>query len=103
MIKVNIIKNNDQFKELTINGHALYDDYGKDIVCAAVSSTVITTINGILLINDFIDYQEQKDKITIKVIYQDEITTKLLTNMVNNLTELSKDYKDNIKIMIKEE
>ena len=34
---------------ILITGHALFDDYGKDIVCSAVSSIVITTINGIFL------------------------------------------------------
>ena len=43
MIKVNI-KNN----EITVSGHANYDDYGKDIVCASVSSLVISTVNAIL-------------------------------------------------------
>lgn len=33
-------------QELSITGHALYDDYGKDIVCAAVSSVSINMINA---------------------------------------------------------
>ena len=33
---------------ISISGHALYNDFGKDIVCSAVSSIVITTVNGIL-------------------------------------------------------
>ena len=47
MIKVYIRHNH-----IDINGHAMFDDYGKDIVCAAVSSIVITSINGILRLND---------------------------------------------------
>ena len=48
MIKVSIKKENERIKEVVIKGHALYDTLGKDIVCAAVSSIVITTVNGIL-------------------------------------------------------
>ena len=33
-------------KDITITGHANYDTYGKDIVCAAVSATVICTVNA---------------------------------------------------------
>ena len=43
MIKVEIENN-----KIEIKGHANYDDYGKDIVCASVSSIVITTINAII-------------------------------------------------------
>ncbi len=47
MIKVSVTKKNQQIQEVSIQGHAMYDDFGKDIVCAAVSSCVITTVNGI--------------------------------------------------------
>ena len=43
MIKVEIENN-----KIEIKGHSNYDDYGKDIVCASVSSIVITTINAII-------------------------------------------------------
>lgn len=98
MIKVNIKKVNNFISEITITGHSLYDDFGKDIVCAAISSTVITTVNGILSINKTIEYIEGKDKLTIKVLSNDEITIKLLNNMINNLKELETDYKNNIDI-----
>ena len=57
MIKISIKYEENKIKEVLIKGHALYDDYGKDIVCAAVSSIVITTVNAILSIN--------KDSITL--------------------------------------
>ena len=52
MIKVKLTKKGDIYKHITITGHALYDDFGKDIVCAAVSSAVITSINASLLIDN---------------------------------------------------
>ena len=48
MIKVRIEKDGANYKKVSILGHAMYDDYGKDIVCSAASSIVTTTINGIL-------------------------------------------------------
>lgn len=48
MIKIKVKKDEEIIREISINGHALYDDYGKDIVCASVSSIVITTVNAIL-------------------------------------------------------
>lgn len=93
MIKV-LIKE----KSITISGHANYDLYGKDIVCAAVSSTVITTVNGILSIDDTAIEVNEKNKVEIKILKDDEIVNKLINNMINLLTELQKDYKDNIDI-----
>ena len=48
MIKVKLTKNNNYYKRIIITGHANYDDFGKDIVCAAASSIFITTVNSIL-------------------------------------------------------
>ena len=93
MIKV-VIKNDS----ITISGHANYDDYGKDIVCAAVSATVITTVNGILSIDKNAIEVNEKDKVEIKILKNDETVNKLINNMINLLTELQKDYKDNIDI-----
>ena len=89
LIKENIIE---------ISGHANFDNYGKDIVCASVSSIVYTTINGILNINkDAIEVIDNKN-ITIKIISNDSITNKLIDNMISLLNELEKQYPNNIKI-----
>ena len=93
MIKVNVNKD-----VITITGHALYDDYGKDIVCAAVSSTVITTVNAILLIDKKVIKLTEKDGVKIEILHHTDIVDKLILNMINLLTELQSDYKDNINI-----
>ena len=61
MIQVRVEKENAKFKKIKIIGHAMYDDYGKDIVCSACSSIVTTTVNGILSIdNNNISYMVSK-------------------------------------------
>ena len=95
MIKVELKDN-----LITIKGHAGYDDKGKDIVCASVSSIVITTINGIIEINpDAIDYSDLDNEIIIRKLKEDETVNKLLNNMILLLESLEKDYKDYIKII----
>ena len=82
---------------IEITGHSNYDIVGKDIVCSAVSSIVTTTINGIISIDeDAISYSYKNDKMTISNIKKDEITNKLLNNMIDLLKSLSKDYPKNI-------
>ncbi len=94
MIKVEIKKDN-----ITVSGHALYDDYGKDIVCASVSSIVITTVNAIMKIDDSSILCNQKDAlISIRILNHNDTVDKLIENMLDLLRELERDYKKNIKI-----
>lgn len=99
MIKVKVLKENDFYKEITITGHANYDSYGKDIVCSSVSSIVITTVNAIISLDkDAINYDDNTG-VKIKVLKEDEVTNKLLENMLNLLHELQKDYEKTIKFL----
>lgn len=98
MIKVIVNKKDNQINNFKIMGHAMFADSGKDIVCAAASSIIITTINGLLsLDNKSIKYNDEKE-LELTNIKQDEITNKLLNNMLNMLIELSNDYPKNIQI-----
>ena len=99
MIKVSVLKENRKYKKITILGHAMYDDYGKDIVCSACSSIVITTVNGILALKKgSLDYLVSKKGMTINVKIDDETTQILLNNMVSLLRELEGNYPNNIEI-----
>lgn len=99
MIKVNYEVSNNLIKSVSIKGHAFYDTYGKDIVCAAVSSIVTTTINDILaLTEDKIKYDTQDGNVLITVVSDNEVVEKLLNVMLNMLKELASDYPKNIKI-----
>ena len=98
MVKVSI-KNIVEINEITISGHSGYEESGKDIVCASVSSIAITTINGILSIDsDSLEYQTSDGYIKIAVKKHSEVIDALIQNMINLLTELSQDYPKNIKI-----
>ena len=94
MIKVYIKHNH-----IVFSGHAMFADYGKDIVCAAVSSIVITSINGILRLNDKAISYKLTDEGMIIDILDDNLETRVLTeNMISLLKELEKKYGKNIKI-----
>ena len=51
MIRIKIQRQENLIKEINLLGHALYDDYGKDIVCAGVSAILTTSVNAALKIN----------------------------------------------------
>lgn len=98
MIKVNLKYNNDLIESVSITGHAGFDVFGKDIVCASVSSIVITSVNAIVrLENDSIKYDDSKG-LSIDILSHNDVTDTLIDNMVSLLKELEKQYKKNIII-----
>ena len=99
MIKVEVKKEKGKYTGVKILGHAMYDDYGKDIVCSSASSIVTTTINGILsLKKGSLSYMISKQGMNIKVLSDDNNTQILIQNMISLLKELEKNYKDNIQV-----
>ena len=99
MIKVEIKKEKGKYTGVKILGHAMYDDYGKDIVCSAASSIVTTTVNGILsLKKGSLSYMISKQGMNIKILSDDNNTQILIQNMISLLKELEKNYKDNIQV-----
>ena len=93
MIKV--IKENNK---ILISGHANHDDFGKDIVCASVSSIIYTTLNAIKCLKDNTLDVKDNDVMEITYLAEDEITSKLINNMIELLKNLENDYPKNISV-----
>ena len=84
---------------IEIKGHAMFDKYGKDIVCAALSSIVITSINGILSIDEeAIKYNQGDGLVEIQILKHTKVVDALISNMINLLKELESQYDKNIQI-----
>ena len=99
MIKVNCVVSNGLIEKVCIKGHADYDTLGKDIVCAAVSSIVTTTINNIIALEkNTIKYDTKEGNVCITVLRNSDVTNKLLNVLIDMLKELATDYPQNIKI-----
>ena len=99
MILVKTLKKDNNLEKITITGHADYQEYGKDIVCAAVSATYLCTVNGIFNLNkDSIDVISNKDLQKIIVLKKDNVTISLLENMINCLESLQEQYPKNINL-----
>lgn len=98
MITIETKIKDDLIYNVSVHGHAMYDDYGKDIVCAAVSSIVMTSVNNILSLDqNGISYEESENKIVLRDIKTME-GQKIIQCMLHMLNELQKDYPKNIKI-----
>lgn len=103
MIRIKVLKKDNNIEKITFRGHANYAEYGKDIVCAAASATVLTTINGILsLDSSTIDVIQEDNNIDISIIKHNNISDKLLSNMLNSLKTIRSNYPKNIEIIEEE-
>ena len=92
---IKIVKEMDN---IIISGHANFSDTN-DIVCASVSSIMYTTVNAILNIDEeAIEFLDDNNKCTITIKKHDDITNKLIDNMMILFKELEDKYPSNIKI-----
>ena len=99
MISVKVVKENSNVVKVSVLGHAMYDEYGKDIVCSACSSIVTTTVNGILSLNkESLSYLVSKKGMEIEVKAFDNNTQILINNMISLLKELEENYPENIEV-----
>lgn len=104
MIKVLITEKKGVLESILIEGHANYDIYGKDIVCASVSALVLCTINNISALEDnSIKITMNDNEFKIDVIKVTKINTMLLNNMIKSLSQLEEKYSKNIKILYRRE
>jgi len=100
MIKIKIDYNDNYIKNIKVSGHANYDVHGKDIVCASVSSMVITSVNLAMKYNaSSVKVTQGEGLIDVNVLIEDEVINLIFSNLKDMLEELSKDYEKNVKII----
>ena len=101
MIKFRTVRNTDGFvRQFTVSGHSGFAQSGEDIVCAAVSSTVWMTINGIEKQNlARLSYVERDG--FVDCIVEEKLSDGadvLLNSLVMFIAELSGQYKEFLKL-----
>ncbi len=107
MINVTFFKDSsDQFIGFESVGHAGYDEYGKDIVCASVSVLVINAINSIeeLTDDDYVCDVDEKSG-SIKLHPNTELSKEsklLLKSLYLGILGVSEENKKYITLKVKE-
>ena len=98
MISVNVSFIGKDVKSLTVSGHANYDEYGKDIVCAGVSAIVTGGINALEPHLKNIEIINESNKLGVVVIENNEVIQVILNTMLIQLETIENSYKKYIKI-----
>ena len=104
-----LLSANGGYRGFSVSGHAGTDEYGKDVLCAAVSSAVMLTVNTIA---DFMksECNVQSGQDSVKLILEsdggvsypryskDIASEKIIASLENHLRVIDSDY-HRIKIM----
>jgi uncharacterized protein YsxB (DUF464 family) len=101
MIKAKFTKTDDHFTNLEISGHAEYAEYGKDIVCSAVTAAFSTTINLIDRIGFRYQLQQNDGYINLNVAATEKMIDLILENLFDVLKSIEEDYPKNVKVILK--
>ena len=104
MIKVSFALKNGVINGFTLMGHSGLGAEGEDILCAAVSSAAYMTVNTITEVLGLEPQIQVDDGFMAIKLSSAEITKAqdILCGFKLHLTELSKDYKENITVKISE-
>ncbi len=110
MIKIEIQKKNDNIVYFKVSGHANSSEYGKDIICAAVTSAVQMTLNGLLEILKLtkLEYTEKHGLVICNMkdsdLSEEEFSKAdiLTKSMETYLKAFEDEYPEYVKIMIQE-
>ena len=65
MIKVIYDIDDDKYTYLSVSGHANADEYGKDLICASVSSIMFGFMNALDALDEDVEIKQLTNKITI--------------------------------------
>lgn len=86
---------------LKAEGHALYAETGKDIVCSAVSSLLYTLANFLEYIgaDDLEGHDEDEFHVECKGMYHDEAVHTAFRMTVFGLQLLAEQYPDNLVVI----
>ncbi|GAB6190051.1 hypothetical protein JCM30566_17940 [Marinitoga arctica] len=92
------VKFNFKKNYVEIKGHAEFDEFGKDIVCSAVS--VLTQFVAEIIKNEKIGKFKKKDGY-LKINWtNNEMSDKLIKYLHDALKGIEKSYPDNLKVEV---
>lgn len=104
MIKIIIKRDEDNaIKYLKLSGHAMFDEEGKDIVCAGVSAVIFAGLNTIENLKGFKVEIKDKSSICVETISKVNTHDKVVLDVVfNGLKSIEEEYSKYVEIKTKE-
>ena len=104
MIRADFTRTEGKLTAFSLRGHTGYDDFGKDIVCASVTSAVQLTANAItevLKVKADVQVLENEIRLTLPRSCSQE-ALHFMDALLLHLEILSEDYEGTIKVKVSE-
>ena len=95
MIKILISKHNNKYSSICAYGHAEYAEYGKDIVCSAVSVLLINAANSLEQFTDDLFSADTHEDGTTEILLKENPSkeaTLLVDSLILGLTGIQNQY-----------
>lgn len=103
MIQAEFTSEGGNLAGFSISGHSLFDERGRDIVCAAVSSAVQLTANGISeILKENPSVEIEQNHINLKLAKTSQAASAFLEAFRLHLKLLAEDYPNTIEITVLE-
>ncbi len=98
MIKAIYEADGDQYISLAVSGHAQYGEYGKDLICASVSSIMFGFMNALDALEENIEIKQLTDKIIVVNHSSSQIVQNYFELVLMQLKTIEESYGDFIKV-----
>ena len=98
MIKVIYEAEDNRYLYMQVAGHAQADEYGKDLICASVSSIVFGYMNAIDALNEDVEIEQLTNEITISNHSNSDKVQDYFELVMMQLKTIEESYGDFIKV-----
>ena len=98
MIKVIYEVKDNKYLSLDVSGHAEYDESGKDLICASVSSIMFGFMNAIDALNEEVEIKQLTNSITITNHSSSNIVQDYFELVMMQLKTIEESYGNFIKV-----
>ena len=101
MIKITATRNNGKIVNLTVKGHADSAPYGKDLICAAISSILVGGCNALKEPNCFAIKLNEGDASVVEISHANEHDYEVLEVMLVQFKSVEETSKKFLKVIEK--
>ncbi|MCW6701179.1 ribosomal-processing cysteine protease Prp [Anaerococcus sp. NML200537] len=103
MINVDLlIANKDEIVGFEIKGHAEYDEYGKDLVCSAVTILAYTCVNSLDKYADDVIFTDDEVMMSVNITSPNRDTDVIFDYFKTGIETLLGNYSSYVKLKYKE-
>ncbi len=98
MIKASYEANDDRYLSLEVSGHAEFSEFGKDLICASVSSIMFGFMNALDELHENVEIRQSTNKIAIINKSESDVVQDYFELVMMQLKTIEESYGDFIKV-----